>query len=351
MTPRGRARLAALVLAGVALAPAGCGGDGDGDSAETVGGAAPVESVTERGPVRLRVDARPAAVTVGERVTLTVEVVAANGIEVVMPRLEDALGDFAVREGRVAPDVPDGDRRRWTGTYDLDTFTAGDVEIPPISVSFTDARPEALTATGEAVDGVMESEPLVVTVRSVLTGTEGEGDFRDIKEAVTVPLDAATLRRRWLTAGAVVLALGAAAAVVAVLVIRRVRRGPPPSPPIPADVWALAELDRLAADRLIERGAFHDFHFRLTDVLRSYLERRFGLRAPERTTEEFLRDAGRSRALSGEHRELLAGFLRAADMIKFALHEPSPDESRSAFDRARAFVEQTRPGVAREAAA
>jgi hypothetical protein len=81
----------------------------------------------------------------------------------------------------------------------------------------------------------------------------------------------------------------------------------------------------------------------LSDIVRQYIERRFGLMAPEQTTEEFLRDAGRNRALEDRHREMLASFLRAADMVKFALHMPTRGDADAAMAAANVFVDQTTP--------
>ena len=72
--------------------------------------------------------------------------------------------------------------------------------------------------------------------------------------------------------------------------------------------------------------------------------------APERTTEEFLREARSSSVLADEHKTLLRGFLSAADMVKFALHEPSVNESDGALAAARGFVEETAPAAPPEPA-
>ncbi len=65
--------------------------------------------------------------------------------------------------------------------------------------------------------------------------------------------------------------------------------------------------------------------------------------APEQTTEEFLRELQRDTALNVGHKELLANFLRASDMVKFALHRPSPGDCEEAFNSAGAFVRETTP--------
>src|SRR5207249_532712 len=64
---------------------------------------------------------------------------------------------------------------------------------------------------------------------------------------------------------------------------------------------ALAALQRLRE----ENPPVGVFYTRLSDVVRRYLEDRFQLRAPERTTEEFLYETSRNGLLSAEHKELL----------------------------------------------
>ena len=57
---------------------------------------------------------------------------------------------------------------------------------------------------------------------------------------------------------------------------------------IPAHEQAYRELERLLARELIEKGQVKEFYAGVSGVLRRYIENRFGLKAPERTTEEFL---------------------------------------------------------------
>ncbi|MHC5114940.1 MAG: hypothetical protein ACYTGP_11000 [Planctomycetota bacterium] len=299
---------------------------------------------TARGPVEMTVRVDKGEMTVGEKVTLEIDVRAESGVEIVMPEIDDVVGPFAVRERTTPPDVPEGLWRRWRHRYVLDTFTPGDAEIHPVSVTFTDARPETVADGADPIEGTLESEPLVVAVRSVLAGDDQE-QAREIRPELGAdafaPFREQQAKRRWtlaaIVAGGVVLVAG-----IVAIVAWRLRRPAPPAPPVPADVWARAELERLAADGLPARQQFDEFYVRLSGIVREYIERRFGLMAPERTTDEFLAEARRSSALTDEHKTLLREFLRAADMVKFARHVPAASECDAALESARGFVEQTR---------
>jgi hypothetical protein len=91
--------------------------------------------------------------------------------------------------------------------------------------------------------------------------------------------------------------------------------------PTPAEVQAaqedaLAELEKLRP--LIQVATSRQYAIGASGVVRRYIERRFGIRAPKRSTEEFLLEAQSSQRLDGRHRTNLAGFLAGCDFLKFA---------------------------------
>jgi len=114
---------------------------------------------------------------------------------------------------------------------------------------------------------------------------------------------------------------------------------------ISPDEIAFKELDTLLAEDLLSRGKVKLFHLRISDILRRYIENRFGLKAPERTTEEFLteltRDMQMQKALLGDHKSLLGEFLNQFDLVKFAKHEPSIAESGMTVTVCREFIWET----------
>ena len=81
----------------------------------------------------------------------------------------------------------------------------------------------------------------------------------------------------------------------------------------------------------------------VSDAVRLYLEERFGLRAPERTTEEFLNDLSRSAALIDTQKDSLKEFLSACDMVKFAKYEPQRPELEALYGSALRLIEETAP--------
>ncbi|MCX8156074.1 MAG: hypothetical protein N3J91_06480 [Verrucomicrobiae bacterium] len=118
------------------------------------------------------------------------------------------------------------------------------------------------------------------------------------------------------------------------------RRLAPPAaaaPPLPPHVEARRRLE--AAWQLL--GDPERFTVAVSAALRWYLERRFHLPAPERTTEEFLQDLQRTLLLQPRHKELLADFLTECDLIKFARFEPTEEALRRLHAAALRLVDET----------
>ena len=157
-------------------------------------------------------------------------------------------------------------------------------------------------------------------------------DIRDIKPPIEIPDEFAW---RWWTLG-----LLAVAAVLFALWKwwQQRRRQVAYVPPVPAHIRAKQKLD--AALALIAQPK--PFVIAVSDTARTYLEERFNFRAPERTTEEFLRELGGTDLLAKGQKESLGNFLASCDLVKFAKYEPGENELRGLHTAALQLVEETK---------
>lgn len=143
------------------------------------------------------------------------------------------------------------------------------------------------------------------------------------------------------------IALLAAAITGAAIALRRRAARPRPGPPrLPPHARALAALEALRAGGRLDDGDPEPLYRESSAIVRGYIEERFGLRAPESTTEEFLRAAAESRGLDPAARLGVAAFLEACDLVKFARHQPDRPRRAEALDAAVAFVRATVPAPA-----
>ena len=107
---------------------------------------------------------------------------------------------------------------------------------------------------------------------------------------------------------------------------------------------ALAELERLFA--LIEREESRPYAIESSAIIRRYIEVRFDLAAPKRSTEEFLAEAQHSPKLGPDHQTLLGDFLGYCDLLKFARTFANRTELKELHEAAVRFVKETRQTAA-----
>jgi len=120
--------------------------------------------------------------------------------------------------------------------------------------------------------------------------------------------------------------------------------------------WALRRRTRQQAEfresaaararaRLSESWAYVEqperFCTRLSEVVRVYLEERFGLKAPDQTTEEFLASLPQSAALDAGLKPLIEDFLTQCDWVKFAQGDPGRTECERLHQMASRLVDET----------
>lgn len=101
---------------------------------------------------------------------------------------------------------------------------------------------------------------------------------------------------------------------------------------------AWAELSRLLARKLPEKGRYKDFYVELTQLVRRYVQRQHGVRAPHLTTEEFFELTRQAESFPPDTLEPLMDFLRKADLVKFAGVAATAETAAEATESARSYI-------------
>jgi hypothetical protein len=86
----------------------------------------------------------------------------------------------------------------------------------------------------------------------------------------------------------------------------------------------------------------YEFSVEISDILRSFIEQQFGIKAVRQTTIEFLSAASQTSHFDLAHQEMLRHFLGTCDAIKFARVPAGEAESEALFEQASAFVEEAK---------
>src|SRR5438552_9580322 len=157
-------------------------------------------------------------------------------------------------------------------------------------------------------------------------------DIRDIKAPVEIPSG-------WLWLWCVLGGLGIALASYVAWRYWQKHRTKPKTQEliIPPHVRARRKLERALA--LIYEP--RPFCVSVSDTLRVYFEEAFSMRAPERTTEEFLDELQSSALLSLSQKLALGDFLTRCDLVKFARDEPTVEQLKELHASALRLIDET----------
>lgn len=271
--------------------------------------------------------------TIGEKVKLTVSVNYKAGLVVEFPELDRQIGVFAVKKAEKI-DSPRPERNGYftvERSWVLCTYEIGRQTVSPLKIKYKDHGGEETITTNE----------VAVEVKGFLKEGDAAPDIKDIRPPLDVPANYKRLIL-WLSAG--ITAFLISVAVFWLLWKRKGAQGKPEKklPPRAPHEVAYELLDTLANEGLIAKGMVKEYYYRLTDIIRHYIEGRFGLLAPERTTDEFLVEMAHANTLDKSHKVLIQDFLNHCDMVKYAKYGPSLLEIEETYSVARRLIDETK---------
>ena len=267
-------------------------------------------------------------VGVGEPVTYTITIEAPPDATIVWPDIGSTLGDWMIQDrGETRRSTPSPrSPQRW---YRLASFSVGAHPIPATSLT---------VRTAEGTSTPLTLDPLPVAVVSALPATDWHSlDIQAEKPPMMIV--------PWALLGLIIAGIPLA---IGTWIWWRRRSPEVPHEEIPQPSpheEALQALEALERSRLLADQQFDAFTLQLSNIVRRYIEKRFGVHAPEMTTEEFLQAAASAQALSSKQQTLLREFLNQCDMVKFARYQLSAAEGAALLDAARQFVHETIPQV------
>lgn len=316
------------LLMPLALGLMGCGKSNPSSGGKTFA----IDREFPRGPLTVHVRVDSNSVSIAQLLTVELEAAIQPGYTVKMPPVDKLLEQFGIVDRDALGEKLDKDMRTVkTVRYELEPFLTGTYDIPAFEFQFSDVNEPDKTYT-------LETEPIPVEITSLLGEDRDNLVIADIEDVVTLPT-VIPWTWIWVSLGSGTLVIGG---VVLWLCLRKRR-----VPDIvrlfkPAHEIAYDRLRRLVAEDLIESGQLKAFYERISTILRHYIEDRFKLRAPERTTEEFLQELKHSPVLPESDKQDLAEFLNHCDLVKFAKHQPTQEQIQTTFDLVKGFIEKTK---------
>lgn len=290
--------------------------------------AVPADSIKPQVQVTTTVDRKE--ITIGDRLKYTITVERDPKVKVAPFPLGGNLGAFEVKDFKPLPEKKMKGRVVQTTEFLVTTFTTGEYVIPPIAVSYTDT-------TGKKQ--LLYSDSIKITVKSVGRKASDTDDIRDIKP----PLAVGSETLPFVVGGVLFLLLAAAGYLWwrkrrTVAVVGQL-------PPVDTrPVWEIAKerLLILKNSGLLSENRIKEYHFQLSEIVRWYLERRFGILALEQTTEE-IRAALKKIDFPRRLFSTAIGLLDFCDLAKFAKYQPPATEIEVNWQVAFQVVEETTP--------
>jgi len=290
-----------------------------------------IDKVYERGPLTAHVRVNKSKITIAETVLLEFETAIEPDYEVQMPKVDKVLENFGIVDWLNYGDKLDANNNVVSRyQYRLEPFLSGSYAIPAFTFEFHDVNDP------ENNKYELMTEPVDIEVTSLLGEQRSELVIADIEDVVEMP-EEASYWWIWTMAAACIIA-----AVGGWLYVRRKRIEELVRILKPAHEIAYARLRTLLKEDLVKAGRVKEFYERISNILRHYIEHRFDLRAPERTTEEFLAELQWTDVLSESDKNSLGKFLTHCDLVKFAEYSPTAEQIQRTFELVKEFIEKTR---------
>ncbi len=273
------------------------------------------------------------SILIGEHLTYTLDFKMPLDFTVEWPVWKDTLAEGLeiLQVGEVQEKLLGREEQKWLRQELLITaFDAGTYSIPGIELSFSPGD--------DSVVFHAQTNPLLLQVHTVQIDTTQT--FKPIKGPVDAPIGF------WEVFPWVIGVLGFLFLILLVVWFfwRRGNKEEPEivveKPGIPPHIIALDRLEALRQQKLWQAGKLKEYHSSLSEIVRAYIDGRFGVHAIEMTTDEILA-AVDMLSINQDACAKLGRALQLGDMVKFAKAEPSGLENDLCLSHIVDFVNES----------
>ena len=261
---------------------------------------------------------------IGDRIVMRVHGRIAPNLEAISPTVKDSVGPFEILNVARNGNEPD-----WT--FELMTIDTGRMFVPPLPFAY---RVKRDTTQRQAY-----TNPVSLTVAGVTVDAQGE--IKDIKPPLSAPWKFEDFVP-YLIALLVLLATGVAYYYYRKRKMQRESLQETVRLAIPPHREALAALRLIEEKKLWQQGKVKQYYSEVTEVIRTFFERRWEIVALELTSDEILQQMKRIPESEKVWKQMQS-FFTTADLVKFAKYEPVPAEHESEMQWAYEIVRSMIP--------
>ena len=297
--------------------------------------------------VSVNATVQPSEILIGEQALINLQVIAPKDKEILFPVYKDSIVDGleVLSMGNLDTVITDN-IRTINMKYLVTSFDSTLYYIPSMPVSDGIDTIES-NSFGLKVTAPELKDSTLAYLKKINSGQTDSIDFEqlqlnDIKPIQKAPFSWKDLLSLLWIPVIIVLLLAILGAII-YLIIKKNRKGYffTPPPVLPAHLRAMKSLDEIKAAKIWQQDRYKEFYTQLTDVLRRYINERFGVNSLEMTSGEIL-DIIRTKAEEDSVYNNLKQILTVADLVKFAKHKPYIDENDLSLMNSYFFINQTK---------
>ena len=286
-------------------------------------------------PLTINAEIDKPTVTTGDIITYTITLKHEFDVITITPDF-DSVSEFNLIERITSEPRETGKgliEQKYSAKFRADKV--GTYTIAPVRVPFKIKEKN----TEKYILGEVRSQKFTVEVASILRLQGEPTDIKDIKDIVEVDRDWVP----WFFWGLNIILL---TIVLYLLWKYRKTKHPNPTKEAPAlstHETAFRELDTLKSKGLLERGNAREHFFKLSEILRRYLGKRYLFPALDWTTEEITEHFKNQEKIELASRTEANRILKKSDLIKFAKAPALPGTDE--IEPVRTFIESTRENL------
>ena len=268
------------------------------------------------------------AIVIGDQIKFRIEIDQPKNAKVQLPVLADTLvGKIEILKVFPADTSKKDENLHIRQEYLITSFDSGYYQVAPLSFPFE---------MGQLRD-TLKSASVFLKVYSMPLDTSK--DVRDIKPPLKAPFSLMEIWQYLLIAFGLIL-IG----IAIWYFIKKNKKEPfltTKKTIEPPHIIAIRELDKLRAEKLWQSNKVKEYYTRLTEIIRVYIEKQFGIYALEMTSDEIVEALKRVHFEDEKSIGLLRTMFYSADLVKFAKAEPLPDENEINLLNTYQFVNNT----------
>lgn len=290
---------------------------------------------------------QPSEILIGEQALINLQVIAPKDQEILFPVYQDSIvaGLEVLSMGNADTTILDN-VRTINMKYLVTSFDSTLYYIPSIPIS-DGVDTIYSNSFGLKVTAPELKDSTVAYLEKMHAGETDSIDFKELQLSDIKSIQKAPFSWRdflsllWIPL--IILLLLAIIGGIIYLIIRKNKKGyfftPPPL--LPAHVRAMKSLDKIKEEKIWQQNRYKEFYTQITDVLRRYINERFGINSMEMTSGEIL-SIIRTKSEEDSVYENLKQVLIVADLVKFAKYKPFIDENDLSLINSYFFVNQTK---------